>query len=92
MTEGEKDQRIAALESWQARYKEAADIWDGLELRDNDQVTSAALIAKVSDFESGLVTVITAVSDGTDWVEQLGLFEAWKGMNIETRIERRDDD
>jgi hypothetical protein len=83
--------KIVELEAWQARYREAADLWDGLRLRDNDQVVSATMIAKISDFESGSVNVGTSCSDGTDWIEQLGLFEAWKGMCVETRIERRDD-
>jgi len=78
------------LRAWKARYAEAADLWKGLDLEPNDQVTSATMIAKISDFESGTVNVGTAASDGTDWVEQLGLFEAWRGMCIETRIERRD--
>lgn len=87
--------RLAAecqeLLAWKTRYAEAADLWDGLDLHPNDQVTAATLIAKISDFDTGFVNVATAASDGTDWVEQLGLFAAWKGMCIETRIERRDD-
>jgi hypothetical protein len=85
------DNELAELRAWKVKYREAAEMWDSLELRDNDQVTDAVMIAKVSDFESGSVTTITGTTDGTDWVTQLGLFEAWKGMNIETRIERRDD-
>lgn len=81
---------IQDLESWKAKYREAAELWDALELRDNDQVTDATLIAKIQDFDAGYVNISTASSDGCDWITQLGLFEAWRGICIETRIERRD--
>lgn len=84
-------QQINELLEWQAKYRDAADLWDGLELSDNDQVVSATLIAKIQDFQSGHTNVGTSASNGTDWVEQLGLFQAWKGLCVETRIERRDD-
>lgn len=83
--------KIVELEAWQAKYREAAELWEALELRDNDQVTDATLIAKIQDFDTGYVNVSTSSSDGCDWITQLGLFEAWRGMCIETRIERRDD-
>ncbi len=83
--------QIQELEAWKAKYREAADLWDGLEMRDNDQATDVAIIAKIQDFETGHVNVVAATTDGCDWVTQLGLFEAWRGICIETRIERRDD-
>jgi hypothetical protein len=89
--EGDYLQKLAALEAWRAKYAEAADLWDGLELRENDQVAAVAIIAKVQDFETGYMNVCSATSDNTDWVTQLGLMEAWRGMCIEARLEKRDE-
>lgn len=80
------------LQAWQQKYREAAEMWDALELDENQQVAQAVLIAKVTDFESGHVNISMSNSDGVDWIEQVGLIETARIMSIQTPIVRREDD
>lgn len=59
---------------------EAQALWKELNLHDNDQVTDAVLVAKIADFKRGGVAVSMSVTDGVDWVTQLGMLHAGLGI------------
>lgn len=81
----------AELDEYKAKYREAAELWDALELRDNQHVASATLLAKVQDFENNTVAISTAATDGCDWIDQIGLINTTMIMIQQTRICRDDD-
>jgi len=84
--------RIGELEAWQTRYKEAAELWDALELKKNDQVTDALLIARVADFEKGGTALSMSTTDGVDWIIQLGMIHAAEMVMQADDPQRSDDD
>jgi hypothetical protein len=84
----QRDEKDALL----AGHSEAIELWDALELGENDQVTGSVLIVKVADFAKGTVNIASSAGDGTDWIDQLGLFEAWRTMNFQTPILGNDDE
>lgn len=55
---------------------EAEALWGELNLQDNDQVTDAVLVAKITDFQRGGVAVSMSATDGLDWVTQFGMLHA----------------
>jgi hypothetical protein len=70
-------QEIDELKSWQQCYREAAALWDVLDLQDGDSVECALLIGKVVNFEKGGPPQISlAVTDGVDWINETGLLHA----------------
>lgn len=81
--------KCVELEAWQQKYREAAELWDALNLSENGQVTHAVLIVKEIDFDTGITRISTCASDGTDWVDQLGMYEACKLISAEKGM---DDD
>jgi hypothetical protein len=65
--------QIQELEAWRAKYREAAELWDALELKNNQHVVGAILIAKGKDFVTGNVVMTTARTDDVDWVDKIGM-------------------
>lgn len=84
--------RVVELEAKLSRYREAIELWDALDLRENQQVVSATLLAKLQDFENNTVAISTAVTDGCDWIEQIGLINTAMIIVNQTNITRDDDD
>ena len=68
-------QMIQEFEAWQQQYREAAELWDALGLKPNQQVTEAVLIGKLANFDAGGTTLSIANTDSCDWVTQLGILE-----------------
>lgn len=71
---------------------QAEELWEALDLRDNDQVTDAVLIAKVADFEDGATALVIAATDGVDWVTQLGMIHGALNIMGQQQLSRRDDE
>lgn len=87
----ELESQLGQMQAKLDQHVEAIALWDALEMRPGDQLTKAVLIAKVYDFDKGHADISTSATDDTDWVDQLGLFEAWRTMNLQTPIVSRDD-
>lgn len=85
-------QQIGELLSWQQKYREAAELWDALDIENDDQVLEAVLIAKLGNFEKGRVEISISASDSIDWIGQLGLLEAARVMSYQKPIIGSDDD
>lgn len=47
-----------------------------LEMDDTSRITSALVVMKLVDLETGQVSLGLAASDSLDWVDQLGLLQA----------------
>jgi hypothetical protein len=86
------EKELDELRTWKRQYAEASELWDALKLGDNDQVTAVIMVAKVVDFEKGTVNISSSASDSCDWIDQLGLYEAWRTMNFQTPIVSDEDD
>lgn len=86
------EKELDELRAWRLRYTEAAELWDALELRDNQQVASATLLAKVQDYENNMVAISTAATDGCDWIDQIGLINTALVIINQTQITKDDDD
>lgn len=85
--------RIAQeFEAFKQRYREAIELWDALELRENQQVSSATLLAKLTDFERNTIAISTAATDGCDWIDQIGLINTALIMINQVRISKDEDD
>lgn len=69
---------------------EAEDLWVALDLRENQQVLEAVLIAKVSDFDTGITSISMSNTDGVDWIDQVGLIGAAKIIISQAPIEKDD--
>lgn len=75
-------QQIGELEQWKAKYREAAELWDALEIKNNQQVDKALIIAKLVDFSRpGPPLISSATTDGCDWVDEWGLISSWKAIS-----------
>lgn len=72
------------------RYREAIELWDALELLENQQVASATLMAKVQDFENNTIAISTSATEGCDWIDQIGLINTAMILISQTRIVRDD--
>lgn len=86
--------QIQELLAWQAKYREAAELWEALNVGNNQHVDKALLIAKVIDFEKGGGPSITAsVTDGVDWVDEWGLIASWQAISNSSKeyITEEDD-
>lgn len=83
--------KCVELEQWQHKYAEAAKLWDDLELKDNDQVTEALILAKIVDFNEGGTGLGIGCTEGLDWIGQLGLLSAAERM-VAKDLDRRDDE
>lgn len=55
---------------------EADQLWNALQLQNNEQVIGAVLVAKVKNFDTGTTIISTAVTDDVDWVDQVGIMRA----------------
>lgn len=82
---------IHDLEAWKRKYTEAAELWDALELKGNQQVKDAVLIGKIVDFERNIVSITMSVTDGVDWMDQIGIIETAKIMCAQAPLESDDD-
>jgi hypothetical protein len=71
---------------------QADDLWTGLDLRSNDQVTEAILIGKIADFETGGTALSLAATDGTDWVTQFGIITGALNIMRQSQFAHRDED
>lgn len=69
-------EELSELQDWKRKYQVAAELWDSMELHENDQVTEAIIIGKVADFENGGTAITTGATEGLDWITQLGMYEA----------------
>lgn len=98
MTESDKitidelRKQLSDMEDWKRKYQEAADLWDGLEIQDNQHVISGVLLAKIRDFERDVVILSMANTNGCDWIDQMGIMETAKLICIQTPITQGDDD
>lgn len=79
------------LESWKVKYQEASELWDALELKDNQHISGAVLVAKVKDFDSGTVAVALANTENMDWVDQVGILRAGSLICEREDIEKDND-
>ena len=86
------EKTVQELQAWRSKYREAAEMWDALELEENQQVTQVVMIAKIADFDSGYVNVGMSASDGVDWIDQVGLIETARIMSYQKSIVRADGD
>jgi hypothetical protein len=95
ITINELRKQLARAEAELVQYREARELWDALELKANQHVVHAQLLAKVKDFETGHVSVSMSNSDGMDWMDQVALIHTASIINQQTYIEQgdgRDDD
>lgn len=78
------------LEQWKAKYREAAELWEALELTNNQQVIGGVLLAKVKDFDDGVVSMSMSNTDDVDWVDQIGIMRVCTLIMENSPIERDD--
>lgn len=73
-------QKIEELLAWQSKYREAAELWEALDVSDGQMVASAVLIGKLMKMEGTdeerAPTVSIAATDDVDWMNQLGIIDA----------------
>jgi|GEM_PF-3827136 len=74
-------QKIVELEAWQAKYREAADLWEELQPEEGQQIVSAVLIGKLVNFggdtkEDRAPYVSVSRTDDMDWMDQMGIIDA----------------
>lgn len=58
-----------------------------LDLADDDRVTEVLLLAKTTNLDSGVVSLVIAANKGMDWISQLGLLTAAQQV-----LEQTDDE
>lgn len=77
----ELEKQLEALLAWQAKYREAAELWDSLEPADGQQIVSAVLIGKMVNFEGEskedrAPTISISSTDDVDWMDQMGIVDS----------------
>ena len=55
---------------------QVAELVAALDLKEHDYVIDAVLLARVKDFDSGVVALSISTTDDVDWVVQLGIIDA----------------
>lgn len=88
------EKELDGLRGLKTKYREAIELWDALNMKDNQHIDKAILIAKVVDFEKNDGPMITAsVTDGVDWVDEWGLIASWQAIsNSQKEYTTEDDD
>lgn len=86
-SDDELRQQLTSAEEKLRRYQEAIELWDALDLEDNQQVVAAVLVGKLKDFDSGIVAISIGNTNGMDWVDQVGLLEAARIISHQEPIE-----
>lgn len=85
----ELEEKSDVLRAELDKYREAHELWDALELSNGEQVSEATLIAKVTDFDSGVTAITMSVTDGCDWVTQIGLYQ-WALTATQRGVEKNE--
>ena len=75
--------------------RSAGSILDGLgvtlDLADTDLLTDVMVVGKIADLTDGGTNIVIGLSDGMDWVNQLGLLAA-ANVVLQSRLRTQDDD
>lgn len=75
------------------KYKEAIELWDNLDLEENQFVAEVLVIAKVIQIEADKTLPILAIAtNDLDWIQQHGLVSAYQQVVASEPPNRADDE